>query len=144
MHYCNCTSHKHQICHLKGIGYFDVNLAIELIKKNRKRKREYYLDNFRVRRVFSSERFNYIKKLFNNSHLNHIPKQVWWFNKTINPIIIGTYLEDDKERNFILEGNRRVARALRDNLCITYFKLTLKETMKTFSKNPPKSKKFVL
>jgi hypothetical protein len=121
-------------------------MATEII--NIHRKRPSYFTEKEVQKAFDASEFNYLKKLFNSKHLNHIPKVTFYKvnpkYKYMNPVIIGRYIKNEVEYDFILEGNHRIARALRDNLCLEFYQLTIKETNECFSKRPPKGKKFIL
>lgn len=104
-----------EIVRLKGIGDFSVKKALSIIEKNKRKKTKIIplnkLKQFK----------NRVSK--NDPHLNHINFEF--------PAIIGTYIEPrdkNKEYNFFLDGNNRLAKAIKEKVSLEVYILTLKET----------------
>lgn len=116
---------KDQVARLKGVGFFSVKKALDVIKKNKRKKPK--LIGWEELSEFPREE---------TLHTNHVTFR--------RPIIIGTFFEDGEAVNFILDGNDRATKAVKLKKDIKCYILTIRETNLVFEgKNPPQYKDFI-
>lgn len=106
-----------ELCHLGGVGYYDVQKATRIIRSRRR-------PPMRVSVRMLRERARILKTAVYEPHLAHVNVRKFG--------IIGFIIEDGEQRWFTLEGSHREARCLQERRQFQVYALTLEETAEVF------------
>lgn len=118
------------VCHLHGVGYFNVDKARAIIR--RKRRRALTI----TAAALNSTILRRDRNRLHEPHLAHVNPRKFG--------IVGVYHgKDGKLVSFILEGNHRAERAARAGRPFKAYPLSIEESQSIFRKRPPRGMTFV-